>query len=82
MAELTQDRTSRVKAAKEKLKGAKAALEAARKAARAAGGCPGVWVGWVRKLGVDSLFKEAWLLFGQQKSVSAAHLKQPLYPKS
>jgi hypothetical protein len=37
MAELSKDRTSRVKGAKEKLKAAKAALEAARKAARAAG---------------------------------------------
>jgi membrane protein involved in colicin uptake len=37
MAELSRDKTSRVKAAKEKLKAAKAALEAARKAARAAG---------------------------------------------
>jgi hypothetical protein len=37
MADLTRDRTSRVKAAKDKLKAAKAALDAARKAARAAG---------------------------------------------
>ncbi|KIY95276.1 Structural maintenance of chromosomes protein 2-2 [Monoraphidium neglectum] len=36
MADLTRDRTSRVKAAKDKLKAAKAALDAARKAARAA----------------------------------------------
>ncbi|KAI8462562.1 MAG: structural maintenance of chromosomes protein 2 [Monoraphidium minutum] len=36
IADLGRDRTSRVKAAKDKLKGAKAALEAARKAARAA----------------------------------------------
>ena len=47
MAELSRDRTSRVKAAKEKLKGAKATLEGARKAARAAGGwgARGRWVG-------------------------------------